>query len=93
MTEKSSNYNFDKIFKILSEYRSPSIHIHDNCSCLSCNCIEKQMVRIRSLHFCFDCAESIFNISKDSDPVYNQNKKYKKWLSVKQRELDEAYKK
>ncbi len=48
-----------------------------NASCVKCDAINKEMIRIGAVIFCEDCAANEFS---SDDPVIDERDKYTDWL-------------
>ena len=59
--------------------RISRVHLFVNSSCVKCDVIKKQMVRVGVVIFCIDCCLSEF---KTADPVVEEREKYREWLKV-----------
>jgi hypothetical protein len=57
----------------------PKISTYHNASCLKCNSVFEEMIRVGCLIFCTNCAYSIF---KTENPVKEEPEEYKKWLEI-----------
>lgn len=65
-------FDLQKIPSNLSNY-----HIHHNASCVKCDVLEKEMIRVGAVIFCEKCVVEEFT---SEDPVRMEREKYLKWL-------------
>ncbi len=54
-----------------------NFHIHHNASCIKCDALHKEMIRVGAIIFCEKCIKEEF---KSDDPVRLERAKYLKWL-------------
>lgn len=52
---------------------SDNIRIHSNASCVECDVVLKEMVRVGAIVLCSSCFKSIF---KTKNPVRDEREKY-----------------
>lgn len=50
-----------------------------NASCLKCECVEKEMVRVGPLYFCLSCYYQEF---ETRDPSREEREQYLYWLNI-----------
>ena len=60
-------------------------HCHHNASCVKCNALHTEMVRVGAVIFCSICVQEEFS---SSDPVRKERENYLKWLR-KQNNIEE----
>jgi hypothetical protein len=56
-----------------------NFHIHHNASCIKCDALHKEMIRVGAIIFCEKCIKEEF---KSDDPVRLEREKYLKWLHI-----------